>query len=126
MAQLATTKEQSKILLEAGLDRRTSDMWYSEKDGLQFGYGYLRSPAWTFQALLDVMPKEICGVRIKYRLRIQYEREYPMMYYVVTEGEYKGRLLRFGNRCTPDAKDLIDAAVQLICWMLRDGIIKKV
>lgn len=127
MTQIATTPEQSNVLLYSGLDKSTADMYYDNLTGNELRVGNTNmhdtTSAWSLQALLDVMPKTIRGASVTYNLRIQYDYSHPMMYYVITEGERKGRLLRFGNRCTPDAKDVFDAAVQLICWMLRDGVL---
>lgn len=51
-----TTIEQSKRLVELGLDPSTSDMWYSEKYGIQIGFAGKRTPAWSLDALLKVIP----------------------------------------------------------------------
>lgn len=51
-----TSIEQSRRLLELGLDPSTSDMWYSEKYGIQMGYAGKRTPAWSLDALLKVIP----------------------------------------------------------------------
>lgn len=51
-----TTIEQGKRLVELGLDPSTSDMWYSEKYGIQIGFAGKRKPAWSLDALLKVIP----------------------------------------------------------------------
>ena len=51
-----TSIKQSKRLVELGLDPSTSDMWYSEKYGIQMGYAGKRTPAWSLDALLKVIP----------------------------------------------------------------------
>ena len=51
----------------------------------------------------------------------------PFMYYVVESGRNKDKLIRFGNgRCVPDAYDALDAAYQMVCWLLEQGVIEKV
>lgn len=51
-----TTIEQSKRLVELGLDPSTADMWYSERYGIQMGFAGKRTPAWSLDALLKVIP----------------------------------------------------------------------
>ena len=51
-----TTIEQSRRLVELGLDPSTSDLWYSEKYGIQIGFAGKRTPAWSLDALLKVIP----------------------------------------------------------------------
>ena len=65
MAQIATTIEQSKKLIELGLDVNTADMWYV-KDYLIAKNQELDKPsdneikdvfpAWSLSALLDILP----------------------------------------------------------------------
>lgn len=62
MERICTSIEQSKKLLELGIDRKTSDMYYWCGSGLRIG-GYkaqdeeLDIPAWSLAALLRLMPK---------------------------------------------------------------------
>jgi len=138
---IATNIEQSKHLLELGLDPKTADMFY-------FSYGMFRPmklhvgkiledvvtgkrqwaiPAWSLSALLEVMPKVIVHDMDKHVLCFKYaEGVAPFMYYVVESGRNKGKLIRFDNgRCVPDAYDALDAAYKMVCWLLEQGIIKK-
>lgn len=61
MNKICTTIEQSKKLLELGIDRKTSDMYYWCGSDLRIG-GYraqdeeLDIPAWSLSALLELMP----------------------------------------------------------------------
>jgi len=74
MSNIATTIEQSKHLLELGLDPKTADMWWSnrfvywkstpmigvaaEQNQLYtFKWCEMDIPAWSLSALLEVMPK---------------------------------------------------------------------
>ena len=67
MSNIATTIEQSKHLLELGLDPKTADMYYlpqvmNEGETLwPIDKGYdlddADQPAWSLSALLEVMPK---------------------------------------------------------------------
>lgn len=62
MNKICTTIEQSKKLLELGIDRKSSDMYYWCGSDLRIG-GYraqdeeLDIPAWSIAALLALMPK---------------------------------------------------------------------
>ena len=132
---IATNIEQSKHLLDLGLDPKTADMSYTYFDkgepGLDLTPYMLNSrmsdPAWSLTALLEVMPKVIVHDMSKHVLCLKYaEGVAPFMYYVVESGRNKGKLIRFGNgRCVPDAYDALDAAYQMTCWLLEQGLIKK-
>lgn len=111
---IATTIEQSRRLLDLGLDRKTSDMWYSEKYGLQIGFGYLRTPAWSLSALLEVMPNN----------------DYWDIYLCQAQD---GKWQSVWNDCeisNGEAKDFIadtpiDAAYEMVCWLLENNLIEK-
>lgn len=67
MKQICTTVEQSKKLIELGLDIETSDMyWDFQETGYiliadELGYYHNDSeiPAWSLAALFELLPKEI-------------------------------------------------------------------
>ena len=67
MKRICTTVEQSKKLIELGLDVETADMyWDFQPDGYvliasELGYYHNESeiPAWSLVALLELLPKEI-------------------------------------------------------------------
>lgn len=62
MTKICTSIKQSKKLLELGIDRKSSDMYYWCGEDLRIG-GYkaqdeeLDIPAWSLTALLGLMPK---------------------------------------------------------------------
>ena len=64
MNKICTSIEQSKKLLELGIDRKTSDMYYWCGSDLRIG-GYkaqdeeLDIPAWSLAALLDMLDYEV-------------------------------------------------------------------
>lgn len=68
---IATNLEQSNKLLELGIDRKTSDMYYWCGDDLSIG-GYraqdeeLDIPTWSLSALLGIMPHLIIVNNIVY------------------------------------------------------------
>lgn len=130
----ATTIEQSLRLIELGLKKTSSDLYYykGHRDELEVIVKHENLDdedivAWSLDALLNVMPKRVKYNGNDYILRLQYEEGgAPFMYYVVAKGEIKGRLIRFNNgHCVPDAYDALDAAHQMVCWLLDDGYIKK-
>lgn len=63
MTKICTNIKQSKKLIELGIDRKTSDMYYWCGSDLRIG-GYkaqdeeLDIPAWSLSALLELMPKD--------------------------------------------------------------------
>lgn len=144
---IATTIEQSKRLLELGLGPNTADCGYFKLKGgdgewypfiiydkeneiknkiLMFGKENV-VVSWSLSALLEVMPKIIVHDMNEHVLCLKYaEGVAPFMYYVVESGRNKGKLIRFNNgRCVPDAYDALDAAYQMVCWLLEQGLIKK-
>jgi len=133
---IATSIEQSKELVRLGLDPKTADMvwmfnkWlYSIKDNIlnREQFSEQDTLAWSLSALLEVMPKIIVHDMDKHVLCLKYaEGVAPFMYYVVESGRNKGKLIRFDNgRCVPDAYDALDAAYQMVCWLFKQGLIKK-
>ena len=82
MSNITTTIEQSKHLLELGLDPNTADMnWFgNEKIGVPYDLELLsykkRSmyhhclPAWSLTALLEVMPITITKDGIEHKLKV--------------------------------------------------------
>lgn len=136
MSNVVTTIEQSRKLIELGLDPESADMTYLlfsdgkysikvEIGERQKGESFL--PAWSLSALLEVMPKVIVHDMNKHVLCLKYaEGVAPFIYYVVESGRNKGKLIRFDNgRCVPDAYDALDAACKMVCWLLEQGLIKK-
>ncbi len=128
---IATTIEQSKHLLELGLDPKTADChwWYAEgEEYLYLGrdYDINELPAWSLSALLEVMPpfieddergahwfeldKEITSTN-----KVVYIFKYI---FDAVEDIYKVKVER-------DKADIIDAAYEMVCWLLEQGLIKK-
>ena len=63
MNKICTTIEQSKKLLELGIDRKTSDLYYwcgsdLRIDGYRAQDEELDIPAWSLTALLDILPND--------------------------------------------------------------------
>jgi hypothetical protein len=122
MSNIATTIEQSKHLLELGLDPKTADMFWMDTnsvkpclklmdDGIFNHRNYLvrfpnsSLPAWSLSALLEVMPKP------------DLYRETADLWVCATffkEGSVRG----FGETA-------IDAACDVITKMFGRGYLKK-
>ena len=125
---IATCIEQSRRLLELGLDTKTADMFY-------FSYGMFRPmklhvgkiledvvtgkrqwaiPAWSLSALLEVMPNndywEICLWQYK-------DQRWQCVFDDVefSSGETKSFV----------ADTPIDAAYEMVCWLLEQNLINK-
>lgn len=67
-------------------------------------------PAWSLSALLEVMPPFIKG----HRLKIEKTRITDMWYIdyqYLTDSKPR--------------KDILEAAYQMVCWLLEQGLIKK-
>lgn len=116
-----TSIEQSKKLLELGLDPETADMHYMFlSDGIYATPAICAPPmdgdipCWSALALLEVMPKKIedkhylmLGPAIKKNWCIAYMTQQHQYY-----------------RETADL--IIDAVFQMVVWLLNDGLIKNV
>ena len=120
---IATTIEQSKHLIELGLDPKTADMWWSNRFvywqptpmiGISTEQHQLYTfkwcdedvPAWSLSALLEVMPK---GTEL-----IKMQNDAHELYYEI-DYMYTGY----------EDSDPITAAYEMLCWLLEQGLIKK-
>jgi hypothetical protein len=123
MTQIATTIEQSKYLLELGLSPKTADMvWVRYAAGgyrLEVLHRELFErimetdiAAWSFSALLDVMPK-------KETPYIQYLNEPPF-----DKEEYRWECGLSDLIGSPGSSP-IEASFQMMCWLLENGYIEK-
>lgn len=116
---IATTIEQSRRLIELGLDPKTADMvwmsnkWlYSIKDNIldKEDFREIDTLAWSLSALLDVMPKE-CEPDIQ---------KSPI------SGVYFAHwFIDMTPQITDDYIDPVTAAYKMVCWLLEQGLIEK-
>lgn len=104
MNKICTSLEQSKKLMELGIDRKTSDMNYWCGSGLRIG-GYkaqdeeLDIPAWSLSALLELIPERIPGTKLVIK--------WDGCYYIE------------GRDCLRDTA--IDAAFEMVVWLKENG-----
>lgn len=139
MNKICTTKEQSKILMELGLDVNTADMYYpylgSEEygDTPRVGEGMVYSgkediPSWSLSALLGLLPSEFTEVgeftTTKYELQIRkYKFADGVDMHQIAYGDYKyedGVMSWRDMVNTSEEEDLFDAAFKMVCWILKN------
>lgn len=129
MNTLATTIEQSKELVRLGLDPKTADMCFEMEKGdwtlnvgkksAQVNRG-LAIPAWSLSALLEVMPKEIKKDDKQYNFHLETTHNlYYVSYYRYDIDGIRYLHTTEMNNC------IIDAAYEMVCWLLEQGLIKK-
>ena len=112
MSNIATTIEQSKHLLELGLDPKTADCnWNTTFGDLSLCIGQNKLPhavpAWSLSALLEVMPKELEVGLFKTPI----------------SGEYFFSWWTDDHHMGYDYKEPIDAAYEMVCWLLTNNLI---
>ena len=123
MNQFYTSIEQSKKLLELGLSPESADMFYAKRwdepviisDNYDNTPCYDESdntdiPCWSVGALLEVMPE------IEYK---DYPKRFPKLLH------YDGYQFDHYCHCTKEYYNIIDAAYEMVVWLLENNYIKK-
>lgn len=119
MNKICTSIEQSKKLIELGIDINTADMyyqWYSETESaLHVGKGSKKlnadCPSWSLTALLGLMPTD----------------DKKDEYYVNTESHFDYYVVSYKNcwdgciHSEYSTESLIDAAFEIVCWLKENG-----
>ena len=119
MNKICTSLEQSKKLIELGIDVNTADMFYRDNGvDVKLMWEHLpdvqvTNPAWSLSALLGLMPFHIIENNVRYGFK-----------------QWKGCNLQGENYCfgyksnyysflfeTSLYKDVVDAAFEMICWL---------
>ena len=135
MNKICTSIEQSKILIELGLDVKTADMYYDvnsygiqSKPEVVVGEVWSKDiPAWSLSALLKLIKSEFYGETI-YGDTITYKvdfRKYKFTddvdLYQIAYGSIKfdvdGQYSFTDMINTGQKEDPIDAAFQMVCWL---------
>jgi hypothetical protein len=115
-----TTIEQSQKLLELGLNIDSADMYYGYKkekpELLPFADTDVESlclPCWSLSALLDMMPniRSEHGV-IRCKMDKEAKSIFPYMFYYLT------------IHSTSFHEAPVDAAFEMICWLIEKDYIK--
>lgn len=128
---IATSIEQSKHLLELGLDTKTADCKWVEKDDGRSRWFDLEAgkpvtayeikhcpPAWSLSALFEVMPSNIGD----YDLYIT-KHKYVDGGHGCNVEYNRGFTISVLHKVT--RRDLVTAAYEMVCWLLEQGLIKK-
>ena len=138
MNKICTDIEQSKKLLELGIDITTADMywWYSGKryyieamDDGDFDETEGHIPAWSLSALMNLLPSEFTEKgeysETTYRIDIRkYALTDDVDIYQIAYGNY--HWYEDGSRSWKDMinsgekEELIDAAFQMVVWLLEN------
>lgn len=115
-----TTIEQSKKLIEAGLDLNTADMCYingkvyssKKEDFADFNQPYI-TECWSLGRLIELMPESVNWRKLVITK--------PYIAYVnLEEWVYSGH--SYFEACDDT---LIENAVATICWLLENNYIKR-
>lgn len=128
---ICTTLRQSKKLIELGIGVNTADMCYAEDisdlptllaypitdcDNLEN-----KTPAWSLSALLELMPRSINSKK-NGQTYLSFHRGYEdnwMIEYSFDDIDRDYLEVKFEQRRS------IDAAFQMICWLVENDYIKK-
>lgn len=132
-----TSIEQSKKLVEAGLDHNTADMLYEyhgnfENDVTDYDDSPMVCkptdedlPCWSLEALIGLLPKTIETKKPK---NLYFPEILPsnncVAYTALNERKEMVFLKMFATGTESDAT-LIDNLVAMICWLLENNYIKK-
>ena len=135
MKKICTDINQSKKLIELGIDVSTADMFWDLLDGDEPDekvpicyperfdiYSEEFVPAWSLPALLELMPRSIC-IR---------ETEFSGYFYFLEWWFANDNSLRYvghNGKCLIDIysdhdvkwKDSIDAAFEMVVWLKENG-----
>ena len=138
-----TSIEQSKKLVELGLDISTADMKYfywknkiNAAPTLGFDKAVLESykntqavylPCWSLGALLELMPKVISVPVDKrsayfYNLEWQFANDNSLRYITTNRDKC---LVDIYSDHDIENKPLIKTAFEMVCWLLENNYIKK-
>lgn len=144
MSKICTDLEQSRKLVELGLDTTTADMYFEPSVGFRtepseikvgdIKYAHPRSvPAWSLSALLELMPLEIYDKQYSNKMpgsfrtfefvvntNLRQINRYKIGYHLVSVREFGKYLKECGGNT------LLDAAFEMVVWLLEKGYIKAI
>lgn len=127
--QYCTIIEQSKKLIELGLNPNTADMCYIQHFGeynnevtfieevpiLVHTIDTIDLPCWSLGALINLMPSMIYKGGETFTLRIYKD----VVYHVCYKSHYHLDEIWFSK------ENLLDAAFEMVYWLLENNYIKK-
>lgn len=127
MSKICTDLEQSRKLVELGLDPTTADMYFEPSVGFrtepsEIKVGDIKNahprsvPAWSLSALLELMPKIRVAAPIIVKALL--EEKYYCHYQGI--GTFKEVYT------TTFHEEPTDAAFEMVVWLLENGYIKPI
>ena len=141
MNKICTSQEQSKELIELGIDVNTADMFwntlFSKKSEAQVDNHHLadeyddwyRVPAWSISALMNLLPSEFTEVgeysETTYKIDIRkYALTDDVDIYQIAYGNYRwyddGSCSWSDMINNGEKEELIDAVFQMVVWLLKN------
>lgn len=139
-----TTIEQSKTLVELGLNPDTADMFYSRKPTGKSEYNVFPDfkpegrlevftkvdlPCWSLCALMNLLLPSIQtgeGMQNHYEIDIRKYWGNEENLYQIAYGNNRGLSEEWHDMInTGEKENLTDAAFEMVCWLLENGYIKK-
>ena len=110
MSKICTDVEQSKKLIELGIDTETADMWYLPKED---SYKLVTTPsltrgilpAWSLTALLEILNSDY------YLEKSMLDQSLVFTYAVDIDGVHR----------TKEYDNPLDAAFDMVCWWLKEN-----
>lgn len=120
MSKICTDLEQSRKLVELGIEPNTADMYFEPSVGFrtepsEIKVGDIKNahprsvPAWSLSALLELMPIT-CDVI----------KDFHNLYYC--SNKFSDNSLDNWHLTTA-CKTSIDAAYEMVCWLVKNGYI---
>lgn len=128
MGKICTTVEQSRKLIELGMDVNTSDMEYvfgKEIPTISVGAWLVDRdtvPAWSLSKLLELMPKrfsEKADERSSYFWSLEWQLGNDKSIRYIALGGNRRIRVEFYER-SYERKDEVDIAVKMVCWLLEN------
>lgn len=142
MNKICTSIEQSKKLIELGIDPKTADMFWDMAEpeerrmptvGLISDYDDMEDwavPAWSLSALMNLLPSEFTEVG-KYSTTIyvikirKYKFTDEVNLHQIAYGSYKwyedGGYTWSDMINTGEKEDFLDACYEMVCWLKENG-----
>lgn len=129
-----TTIEQSRRLVELGLDPTTADMAYAKgfenlvicSPYIENGFtGEFKLPCWSFVALIEILPWDIVVDDIHYELKVDIQNRYLGYVKPFTANYSENELIGYGRDYSEEeTRYLIHNLYKLVCWLLENGYIE--
>ena len=119
MSKICTSQEQSKKLVELGIDANTADMYYDcnsygiqSKPEVAIGTVWSKDiPAWSLAALIELLPNKIVVNNEKY-----------FLHFTKNKVEYIGIVTWDGQKSiSAEADNLLDACYNIVVKLKNDG-----